>query len=176
LTAIAGGDEAVAVRHPAQCLPCRICAAGKFTDRPIDDVPDDAAAKPLWHEAQETPEAQMLHRWDSTTIGRWWRRWPNRFARPSCCARFTIYPTGNRRRRGRAGWHRNVGVSPAPAPCCDQLVGRKGATEMTCDEAEILLNALIDGELDAGHARARRRPYRSACPRCAAQPSFAVSR
>ena len=36
----------------------------------IDDVPDDAAQTPLWHEAQETPEAQMLHRWDSTTIGR----------------------------------------------------------------------------------------------------------
>ena len=36
----------------------------------IDDVPDDAEQTPLWHEAQETPEAQMLHRWDSTTIGR----------------------------------------------------------------------------------------------------------
>ena len=24
---------------------------------------------------------------------------------------------------------------------------------MTCDEAEVLLHALIDGELDAGHAR-----------------------
>src|SRR5882672_6769595 len=37
---------------------------------PIDDVPDDAAQTPLWHEAQQTPEAQMLHRWDSTTIRR----------------------------------------------------------------------------------------------------------
>ncbi len=37
---------------------------------PIDDAPDDAEQAPLWHEAQETPEAQMLHRWDSTTIGR----------------------------------------------------------------------------------------------------------
>ena len=37
---------------------------------PIDDVPDDAEQTPLWHEAQETPEAQMLHRWESTTIGR----------------------------------------------------------------------------------------------------------
>jgi RNA polymerase sigma-70 factor (ECF subfamily) len=37
---------------------------------PIDDVPDDAEQTPLWHEAQETPEAQMLHRWDSTTISR----------------------------------------------------------------------------------------------------------
>src|SRR6266576_5246482 len=37
---------------------------------PIDDVPDDVEQTPLWHEAQQTPEAQMLHRWDSTTIGR----------------------------------------------------------------------------------------------------------
>jgi RNA polymerase sigma-70 factor, ECF subfamily len=36
----------------------------------IDDVPDDAEQTPLWHEAQETPEAQMLHRRDSTTIRR----------------------------------------------------------------------------------------------------------
>jgi RNA polymerase sigma-70 factor (ECF subfamily) len=36
----------------------------------IDDVPEDAEQTPLWHEAQETPEAQMLHRWDSSTIGR----------------------------------------------------------------------------------------------------------
>jgi RNA polymerase sigma-70 factor, ECF subfamily len=36
----------------------------------IDDVPEEAKQTPLWHEAQETPEAQMLHRWDSTTIGR----------------------------------------------------------------------------------------------------------
>jgi anti-sigma factor (TIGR02949 family) len=31
--------------------------------------------------------------------------------------------------------------------CCGRIAG------MTCDEAEILLHALIDGELDAGHAR-----------------------
>jgi RNA polymerase sigma-70 factor (ECF subfamily) len=37
---------------------------------PIDDVPEDAEQTPLWHEAQQTPEAQMLHRWDSTTIRR----------------------------------------------------------------------------------------------------------
>ena len=35
---------------------------------PIDDVPEDAEQTPLWHEAQETPEAQMLRRWDSSTI------------------------------------------------------------------------------------------------------------
>ena len=37
---------------------------------PIDDVPEDAEQTPLWHETQETPETQMLHRWDSSTIRR----------------------------------------------------------------------------------------------------------
>jgi anti-sigma factor RsiW len=39
---------------------------------------------------------------------------------------------------------------------------------MTCDEAEILLHALIDGELDAGHAR-EVEDHIASCPRCAAQ-------
>jgi anti-sigma factor RsiW len=39
---------------------------------------------------------------------------------------------------------------------------------MTCDEAEILLHALIDGELDAGHAR-KVEDHIAGCPRCAAQ-------
>ena len=39
---------------------------------------------------------------------------------------------------------------------------------MTCDEAEILLHALIDGELDAGHAR-EVEEHIKACPRCAAE-------
>lgn len=38
---------------------------------------------------------------------------------------------------------------------------------MTCDEAEILLHALLDGELDAGHAREVENHVAS-CPRCAA--------
>jgi len=36
----------------------------------IEDVPDNAEQTPLWHEAQETPEAQMLRRWDADTIRR----------------------------------------------------------------------------------------------------------
>jgi RNA polymerase sigma factor (sigma-70 family) len=36
----------------------------------IEDVPEAAEQTPLWHDAQETPEAQMLHRWDSSTIRR----------------------------------------------------------------------------------------------------------
>lgn len=39
---------------------------------------------------------------------------------------------------------------------------------MTCDEAEILLHALIDGELDAGHAREVENHIKD-CPRCAAE-------
>jgi anti-sigma factor RsiW len=38
---------------------------------------------------------------------------------------------------------------------------------MTCDEAEILVHALIDGELDAGHAR-EIEEHIAGCPRCAA--------
>ncbi len=38
---------------------------------------------------------------------------------------------------------------------------------MTCDEAEILLHALIDGELDAGHTRDVE-AHVAGCPRCAA--------
>lgn len=39
---------------------------------------------------------------------------------------------------------------------------------MTCDEAEILLHALIDGELDAGHSRDVE-THLATCPRCAAE-------
>jgi RNA polymerase sigma-70 factor (ECF subfamily) len=36
----------------------------------IDEVEDTAEQTPLWHEAQETPEAQLLRRWDAETIRR----------------------------------------------------------------------------------------------------------
>jgi anti-sigma factor RsiW len=45
--------------------------------------------------------------------------------------------------------------------------GAGGATDMTCDEAEVLLHALIDGELDAGHAR-EVEDHIAGCPHCAA--------
>jgi len=38
---------------------------------------------------------------------------------------------------------------------------------MTCEDAEVLLHALIDGELDAGHAR-EVETHVAVCPRCAA--------
>jgi anti-sigma factor RsiW len=39
---------------------------------------------------------------------------------------------------------------------------------MTCDEAEVLLHALLDGELDAGHVR-EVEAHVAGCPRCARQ-------
>jgi anti-sigma factor RsiW len=45
--------------------------------------------------------------------------------------------------------------------------GGTGAKDMTCEEAEILLHALIDGELDAGHTRDVE-AHVAECPRCAA--------
>ena len=39
---------------------------------------------------------------------------------------------------------------------------------MTCDEAKVLLHALLDGELDAGHAR-EVEAHVAGCPRCAAE-------
>jgi len=44
--------------------------AGSPVTAPIDELPDSAEQTPLWHEAQETPEAQMLRRRDATTIRR----------------------------------------------------------------------------------------------------------
>jgi anti-sigma factor RsiW len=41
---------------------------------------------------------------------------------------------------------------------------------MTCDEAKVLLHALLDGELDAGHAR-EVEAHAAGCPRCAAELS-----
>ena len=39
---------------------------------------------------------------------------------------------------------------------------------MTCDEAKVLLHALLDGELDAGHAR-EVEAHATGCPRCTAE-------
>jgi RNA polymerase sigma-70 factor (ECF subfamily) len=36
----------------------------------IEDTPESAEQPPLWHEAEETPEAKLLRRWDGDTIRR----------------------------------------------------------------------------------------------------------
>jgi anti-sigma factor RsiW len=45
---------------------------------------------------------------------------------------------------------------------------RRRNAEMTCEESEVLLHALIDGELDAGHAR-EIEAHLAACPTCTAK-------
>jgi RNA polymerase sigma-70 factor (ECF subfamily) len=37
---------------------------------PIDEMPDEAEQRPLWHETQDTPETQVLRRRDATAIQR----------------------------------------------------------------------------------------------------------
>src|SRR5437868_604570 len=49
-------------------------------------------------------------------------------------------------------------------------VGQGERTMMTCDEAKVLLHALLDSELDAGHAR-EVEAHVAGCPRCAAELS-----
>jgi RNA polymerase sigma factor (sigma-70 family) len=51
---------------------CRAEYARRASSRtaPIEEVPEDAAQTPLWHDAPETPEAQLLRRWDASTIRR----------------------------------------------------------------------------------------------------------
>ena len=46
--------------------------------------------------------------------------------------------------------------------------GRGETVQMTCEEAEVLLHALLDDELDAGHAR-EIEAHVAGCQRCAAQ-------
>ncbi len=51
---------------------CRAEYARRATTptRAIEDVPESAEQPPLWHEAEETPEAQLMRRWDGDTIRR----------------------------------------------------------------------------------------------------------
>ena len=134
----------------------------------IEDVAESAEATPLWHEAQETPEAQIVaplgfrhhppaDRGAGRTVSRNLRAARN--PKP-------VVPRDRRRRRG-ACRHRDVAPGARPRHAAIGVARGTGATEMTCDEAEILLHALIDGELDAGHAREVEN-HIAGCPRCAA--------
>lgn len=51
---------------------CRAEFARRATTpiKTIEDVPDSAEQPPLWHEAEETPEARLMRRWDGDTIRR----------------------------------------------------------------------------------------------------------
>src|ERR1700675_4881525 len=72
----------------------------------------------------------------------------------------------DRRSRRRAGGDRDVAAGPRTLDAAFGLVRGGRGCAMTCDEAEILLHALIDGELDAGHARDVE-AHVATCPTCA---------
>src|SRR5262249_23923487 len=66
--------------------------------------------------------------------------------------------------------HGDVAAGPraCPAARCVAAGGSGGAATMNCDEANGLLHALADGELDAGHAR-QVEQHLGGCPRCTAE-------
>lgn len=51
---------------------CRAEYARRATTptRAIENVPESAEQPPLWHDAEETPEARLMRRWDGDTIRR----------------------------------------------------------------------------------------------------------
>src|SRR5215510_11429885 len=73
----------------------------------------------------------------------------------------------DRRCRGSACGDRDVAPRARPRHAAVGMACGTGAGEMTCDEAEILLHALIDGELDAGHAR-EVEAHLATCAKCSA--------
>src|SRR6185369_14030580 len=73
----------------------------------------------------------------------------------------------DRQSRRSACRHRDVPSRTRPRHAAIGVAGGRGAMQMTCDEAEVLLHALIDGELDAGHAHEVEN-HIEGCPRCAA--------
>ena len=78
----------------------------------------------------------------------------------------------DRRCRRRSRRHRHVAPGTCALPAADS-VDCRGRTrgrlaDMICAEAEILIHALLDGELDAGHAHDVE-AHAGSCPRCAAR-------
>ena len=149
---------------------CRAEYARRATTptKAIEDVPESAEQPPLWHEAEETPEAQLLRRWDSDTI----RRLVAALAEP-------FRETFVLREIQNLSYREIAEVAEVPVGTVMSRLARARAMlrsawlaeeeqrEMTCDEAEVLLHALIDGELDAGHAREVEN-HIAGCSRCAA--------
>ena len=163
------GDQAVAVRDPAQRLPRRIRArAARGADRGGGPT-SRRGATPLWQEAAGTPEAEHAApagRANDPPAGRGAAGAVPRGDRAARDQRSVL--SRDRRRRRRAGRHRDVAAGARARACCATAwKAERRSAHMTCEEAEILLHALLDGELDAGHARDVE-AHVAACPRCAA--------
>src|SRR5271157_3852877 len=87
----------------------------------------------------------------------------NRAARDQ---RFVI--SRDRGRHRGACRYRDVAISARTVHAAASMDCRGRNANMTCAETETLLHALLDGELDAGHARDVE-GHLADCPRCAAQ-------
>src|SRR5204863_6157185 len=76
----------------------------------------------------------------------------------------------DRRRDRHAGRNRDVAPGALAITVARGMDrgGKGGVFPMKCEEAEVLLHALLDDELDAGHARAIE-THVASCKRCAAQ-------
>src|SRR3954449_13051492 len=164
------GHQAVAARDPAQCLPCRICASGRDSCR-IRRIRRAAGrcgaavergargAGRRGFAAARCRNDPQPHRESAGRIPRGDRAARNkRFELP-------------RDRAGDRGARRHRDVAPCPrplAPARRLARGRERVRPMRCEEAEVLLHALIDDELDAGHARAIE-THVATCGRCTAQ-------
>jgi RNA polymerase sigma factor (sigma-70 family) len=133
-----------------------------------DDLDEaECTSAGLWSETQ-SPEAETLQRLDGETVQRLIAQLPQAFREVIVLrevndlsyreiADVTGVPVGTVMSRLRAG-----------ARAVARGVARGGEGLMTCDEAEVMLHALIDDELDAGHARDVE-AHAATCARCAAQ-------
>src|SRR4029077_10617077 len=74
----------------------------------------------------------------------------------------------DRRRRRCPHRNRDVASGTGAGAAPQGMDGRGRSEHMTCAEAEIMLHALLDDELDAGHAL-EVETHLATCPRCAAQ-------
>ena len=130
---------------------------------------EDDDAVPLWQEAPLSPEADMLRQWDAETIRRLVAELPDLF-REAIVLReindLVIQP--DRRCRRCPHRYRDVASGTCTLAAPQGMDGRGRSAHMTCAEAEILLHALLDDELDAGHAF-EVEAHLATCPRCAAQ-------
>ena len=139
------------------------------------DGPEGTA--PMWQEEQSTPETEMVHKLDAETIQGMVAALPEAFREVIVLreiddlsyreiAEIAGVPAGtvmSRLARARA-MLRDAWVKAETENTCG---GTRGESQMTCEETHILLHALIDNELDAGHAR-EVEAHAASCPRCTA--------
>ena len=121
----------------------------------VADNLDEAehSADGLWSEAQHSPETETLHRLDGETMQRLITQLPDVF-REAIVLR-EINDLSYREIADVTGVPVGTVMSRLARARAVAAYGVAGGGEglMTCDEAEVMLHALIDDELDAGHAR-----------------------